>query len=305
MATRNNGSIIGKIAGTAIKATGLEMNAKKAYNSIPEKYKTFYFAKNDEMIPFKASLAKAVTPKSEREEIKNKNGIDATHSDDIPDKGIKIRNDLFVRAFGNTQKKDVELNDVKQLENQPQTKRKFIRETEEQKQAREAKIMPLAENNTVVDTNVNRKPIPVKARKEFKRETEEQKQARENIIKPAVNLDRNQEFNHAKILLDKALKENPDLDSFKISKAKKDQRGNVIAGEAELAHSFICQKNKNGEFELFRVLDFLGKGTEGKVKNIENEKGEIFVVKIAAASDKDSAPNRRSDPPHEWDRSAL
>ncbi len=260
-------AVLGKITGKAIKAIGLEMNAKKAYNRIPEENKSFYFAKNDEVIPFAASLAKAVTPKLDRAEMEKAKGLDVNHGDNIHDKvtqngqtGESLRNNAIKFFMLGKKAKD--------------------------------DFSALLDSSLLIDDDFSMKVVEKPTLLAFKNltldpETPEQKLAREHIIKPAVSLDRNQEFIHAKSLLDKALKEDPNLKSFKISKAKKDERGKVIAGEAELAHSFICQKNKNGEFELFRVLDFLGKGTEGKVKNIENEKGEIFVVKIAAASDKD------------------
>ncbi len=59
--------LLGKIAKAGIKAAGLEMNAAKAYKSIPSQYKTCYFAQKDEIIPFKASLAKAVGVKKDDE----------------------------------------------------------------------------------------------------------------------------------------------------------------------------------------------------------------------------------------------
>lgn len=61
------GPILGKIAKAGIKAAGLEMNAAKAYKSIPDEYKTCYFAQKDEIIPYKASLAKAVGIKKDDE----------------------------------------------------------------------------------------------------------------------------------------------------------------------------------------------------------------------------------------------
>ena len=59
------GPLLGKLAKVGIKAAGLEMNAAKAYKSIPDEYKTCYFAQKDEIIPFKASLAKAVGVKKD------------------------------------------------------------------------------------------------------------------------------------------------------------------------------------------------------------------------------------------------
>ncbi len=43
-----------------IKLTGMEMDAAKAYKSIPDEFKTCLFADKDEVIPYKVSLAKAV-----------------------------------------------------------------------------------------------------------------------------------------------------------------------------------------------------------------------------------------------------
>lgn len=83
------------------------------------------------------------------------------------------------------------------------------------------------------------------------------------------------EFAYAKEQLANQLQANPNLTTFKI--AKKDH-------VPQLEHSFICKKNAAGGFELFRMsADILGKGQEGKVKLIENEAGEKFVVKISAA----------------------
>jgi|GEM_PF-6571374 len=83
------------------------------------------------------------------------------------------------------------------------------------------------------------------------------------------------EFAYAKNILNSQLQAHPNLTSFKIGKP--DHR-------PQLEHSFICQRNASGGFELFRMsADILGKGQEGKVKLIENEAGDKFVVKISAA----------------------
>lgn len=83
------------------------------------------------------------------------------------------------------------------------------------------------------------------------------------------------EFNFVKDLLSQQLKDNPNLNTFKVGKNEH---------MLELDHSFICQKKPDGTFEVFRMsADILGKGQEGKVKLIENEAGEKFVVKIQAA----------------------
>lgn len=83
------------------------------------------------------------------------------------------------------------------------------------------------------------------------------------------------EFNFVKDLLSSQLKDNPNLNTFKVGKNEH---------MLELDHSFICQRKPDGAFEVFRMsADILGKGQEGKVKIIENEAGEKFVVKIQAA----------------------
>lgn len=105
--TESSGStLLGKMAGAAIKATGLEMNAKKAYNSIPDTHKMFVVAEKDDMIPWQGSLAKSVTPNQDRKRVQWEEALrDCDHDDNINTKknglgksGEQLREAFFDKA---------------------------------------------------------------------------------------------------------------------------------------------------------------------------------------------------------------
>lgn len=112
------GPLLGKIAKAGIKAAGLEMDAVKAYKSIPEEYKTCYFAQKDEIIPFKASLAKSVGIKNDNDFLGftsgNKEGDHNTSAQKIFNSEFKnadeFRTDFIKKAFKIEDKKLVKDN---------------------------------------------------------------------------------------------------------------------------------------------------------------------------------------------------
>lgn len=94
-------------------------------------------------------------------------------------------------------------------------------------------------------------------------------------------LTKEQEFAFAAKTLSEMLIDNPEHTSFKI--VHKEHKGHTN-------HSFICLKGKDGQFEILRIAaDILGKGTEGKVKLLENSQGEEYVVKVSQAPAKGNA----------------
>ncbi|MGE3320509.1 MAG: protein kinase, partial [Candidatus Berkiella sp.] len=97
-------------------------------------------------------------------------------------------------------------------------------------------------------------------------------------------ISREDEFKNAKAILDRALAENPNLTSFKINRKSHTN---------ELEHSFICLRNKEGQFEIYRMAaDVLGKGTEGKFKVIDREDGTELGVKISEAKTSKNSKQR-------------
>ncbi len=124
--TQKYGSAVGKMAGAAIKATGLEMNAKKAYNSIPDTHKMLVFAEKDVMIPWQSSLAKAVAPPNDRKRVQWEQALrDCDHDEDISNKknglgksGEQLREAFFKKAGF---EKQIEIRNEKTVRDKPKT----------------------------------------------------------------------------------------------------------------------------------------------------------------------------------------
>jgi len=128
-------------------------------------------------------------------------------------------------------------------------------------------------NSNVSDRAINEMLIKVGSEQRKRNESIEQKIAAMPTVR-ALEISREDEFKNARAILESALRENPQLTSFKIQKK---------SHEADLNHSFICLRNKQGAFEIYRMAaEVLGKGTEGKFKVVEREDGAEFGVKISA-----------------------